>query len=149
MTPPPVPVHGPLAQDDEQLKLLRVFHFILAGITGLMALIPLIHVGLGLFLAFTPMEDSKGNGPPMPGVMLFMGGMMALIGLVLVCLGMALAWATYQSGQYIGQRRRRMFSIVVAALQCAAFPLGTALGVFTLVVLNRDSIRRFAYGEQV
>jgi hypothetical protein len=34
-----------------------------------------------------------------------------------------------------------MFSLVIAGLNCIQIPFGTALGVFTIIVLLRDSVR--------
>jgi hypothetical protein len=45
------------------------------------------------------------------------------------------------SGLYLRAGKHRTFSIVVAALNCIHMPLGTVLGVFTLIVLLRDSMR--------
>ena len=36
------------AEDLQQLKLLSIFHYVLAGITGLFSLFPLIHLFMGL-----------------------------------------------------------------------------------------------------
>jgi len=46
------------------------------------------------------------------------------------------------AGFFIRARRHRMFSLVVAATNCLHMPIGTALGVFTIVVLTRDSVRQ-------
>lgn len=35
-----------------------------------------------------------------------------------------------------------MFALVVAGLDCVRIPVGTALGVFTISVLLRDSVRQ-------
>jgi hypothetical protein len=45
------------------------------------------------------------------------------------------------SGAALLKRKWRMFSIVVAALNCLHMPLGTVLGAFTIIVLLRDSVR--------
>ncbi len=45
------------------------------------------------------------------------------------------------SGLFLLARKHRMFSMVVAGMNCLHMPLGTVLGVFTLVVLLRDSVR--------
>lgn len=50
------------------------------------------------------------------------------------------ALANAASGWLIRRRRARMFSLVVAALNCMGFPFATTLGVFTFVVLLRDSV---------
>jgi hypothetical protein len=39
------------------------------------------------------------------------------------------------------RRQKRTFSLVMACMCCMNIPLGTALGVFTLVVLSRQSVK--------
>jgi hypothetical protein len=46
------------------------------------------------------------------------------------------------SGYFLRQRTHRTFSIVVGALDCLQVPFGTILGVFTIIVLVRDSVRK-------
>ncbi|WP_265594829.1 hypothetical protein [Haloferula sp. BvORR071] len=43
-------------------------------------------------------------------------------------------------GICLNKRKCRGFCIVVAALSCLKFPFGTALGVFTIIVLCRPSV---------
>ena len=45
------------------------------------------------------------------------------------------------SARFMKQRRHRTFSLVVGGMNCLNAPLGTVLGVFTLLVLMRDSVR--------
>lgn len=45
------------------------------------------------------------------------------------------------SGVFIRKRKHRIFSMVIAGLNCLQIPFGTALGVFTLIVLARPSVR--------
>jgi hypothetical protein len=45
------------------------------------------------------------------------------------------------SGLCLRARKARTFSLVVAGINCLHIPLGTVLGVFTLIVLLRDSVR--------
>ena len=45
------------------------------------------------------------------------------------------------SGICLRARKGRTFSLVVAGLNCLHIPLGTVLGVFTIIVLIRDSVR--------
>lgn len=45
------------------------------------------------------------------------------------------------SGHYIRKRKNRLFSFIIAGLNCMQFPLGTALGVFTFIVLTRESVK--------
>jgi hypothetical protein len=45
------------------------------------------------------------------------------------------------SGLQIRKRKGRIFSFVVAGVNCMQFPFGTALGVFTFIVLSRPSVK--------
>ena len=49
------------------------------------------------------------------------------------------------SGFYLRARKGRTFSLVVAGFNCLHIPAGTVLGVFTTIVLLRDSVREL-YG---
>jgi hypothetical protein len=51
------------------------------------------------------------------------------------------------SGLCLRRRKNRTFSMLVSALNCAFIPLGTALGVVTLIVLMLDSVRQ-SYAEK-
>jgi hypothetical protein len=45
------------------------------------------------------------------------------------------------SGLFLRQKRHRVFSLIIGALDCLQIPFGTALGVFTIIVLGRESVR--------
>ena len=45
------------------------------------------------------------------------------------------------SGLYIRKRKNRMFSFIVAGMNCLQVPFGTALGVFTFIVLSRVPVK--------
>lgn len=86
----------------------------------------------------TPEMCKNQNGPAPPREFfdvfvwfhLFMG-ILLFIGCV----------ANILSGVFLWRRRHRLFSLVVAGLNCLQIPFGTALGVFTLSILMRDSVR--------
>jgi len=143
MEPPVLPV-SPAAQrakDEEHLRLLAIFHYVVAGIGALFACFPLIHVAMGLMFMFLPATvapaKEPNNLPPQLFGLLFvvMGGLMAAI-------GWAAAICTFFSGRYLAKRRKRMFSFVMAAIMCMFMPFGTVLGIFTIIVLSRESVQR-------
>jgi hypothetical protein len=41
-------------EDEEHLKLLAIFHYVVAAVGGLFACLPLIHVGLGIMMVMRP-----------------------------------------------------------------------------------------------
>ena len=49
-------------QDDEHLTLLAVFHYLVGGLAALVALFPLLHLVLGLFMIIVPhLVDCEGD----------------------------------------------------------------------------------------
>ena len=45
------------------------------------------------------------------------------------------------SGVFLWQKRHRIFSMIVAGIDCLQIPFGTVLGIFTIMVLLRDTVR--------
>jgi hypothetical protein len=131
-------------QDREHLGILAIAHYALAGVTALVACIPLVHVVVfGLFgLAAASSTATSGSSPP-PGAaipVVFALLMMALP-LMFVLLGWALAVAVFLNGRFLVRREHYMFCLVVSCVECIFMPLGTVLGVFTLLVLARESVK--------
>lgn len=124
--------------DREQLNLLAVFYYVLAAITGFFACFPLIHVAFGI--AFI-MDPGGFAGPQQEAPPEWFGAFFALIGGVFVLIGWSVAFCMFLTGRFLTQTKNWMFCIVIAAVACMLFPLGTVLGVFTLIVLNRPSVR--------
>ena len=125
--------------DADHLRLLSIFHYIVGALHIVGSSAVIIHFSLGLLMLLRP--GFFGNNPPPP----FVGVLLAVVGAAIVLCGWAIGVCTIYSGRCIQQRVRRTFSVVIAAVNCPLFPFGTALGVFTLMVLMRDSVRRL-YG---
>lgn len=70
-----------------------------------------------------------------------------VMGGIILLGGWTLAICTLIAGRALAKQRRRTFAIVIAAINCMMVPLGTVLGVFTLVVLLRESVRVRFDGE--
>lgn len=126
-------------QDEQHLRLLSIFHYIVGGFSALIACFPLIHLGLGLAMLFSPefFSGKPGEQPP-PAIV---GGLFICVGGLLFLVGQALAVSIIMSGRFLSQRKRYWFVFVIACLQCALFPFGTVLGVFTIIVLSRESVK--------
>ena len=123
--------------DVKRLRLGAAARRVCAAITALFACIPLIHLSIGLIFLLKPPAPQDGEQFP---AQLF-GLMFALIGGAAVLCGWAFAALIFVAGRFLAARRRHTFCIVVAALCCAFFPLGTALGVFTILVLMRPTVK--------
>jgi len=75
----------------------------------------------------------------------FIGWLFLGIGLFFFLAGEALAICIIMSGRFLARRIRYWFSFVIACIECVVFPVGTVLGIFTIVVLLRDSVKN-SYG---
>lgn len=128
------------AQDADHLRLLSIFHYVVAGITALCSLIPVIHLvmGLAIVTGHLPMESEQGNEPFDPR--LFGWFFVAFAG-AFIAGGLTLAGFMAYAGRCLAQRRRHVLCMVVAGISCCFMPFGTVLGVFTLIVLVRPSVK--------
>ena len=129
-------------KDKEHLRILSIVYYVLAGLTALFSLIPIIHVIMGIVMLTVPgSEDVKTvHGPE------GMGWFFIIIGGSIIFLGEALALVMFLSGRALARCKHYVFSFVIAVLSCLMIPYGTALGIFTIIVLTRDSVKRL-YGR--
>jgi hypothetical protein len=124
-------------QDTEHLRLLSIFHYVLAGMTALFSSFGFIHLTLGLMMLFSSRLGSPGHDRPPPEI----GLIFALAGGAVIVGGWSLATAMFVAGRSLKKRRRYLFCMVVAALSCMFTPFGTILGIFTIMVLMRPSVK--------
>jgi hypothetical protein len=126
-------------EDAEHLRLLSIFHYVVAGLQVLMASFPIIHLMVGLFLVVAPLGS---GGKPEEALPRVVGVFFVTIAGTLMVIGYSLAVCQVLAGRYLMQRRRHQFCVVVAALSAAmCMPFGTVLGVLTLIVLMRPSVK--------
>jgi uncharacterized membrane protein len=98
-------------EDLQYLKLLSIFHYIVGGFAAVFSFIPVIYVVIGILAVCIP-GSFEGEGEAMP---LFIGWIFIIIGAVLIVVG----W-TFSA------------CIIIA---------GRSLGVFTIIVLARPSVK--------
>ena len=122
-------------QDAQQLKLLSIFHYVVAGLAALFACLPVLHLVIGIAMitgrADFPSED------PMVGLM---GWFFVVFAGLFILGGWAFAVCLFLAGRFLSQRRRYIYCLVMAGVACMFMPFGTVLGVFTIIVLLRDSV---------
>ncbi|MDB6031822.1 MAG: hypothetical protein JWM16_2160 [Verrucomicrobiales bacterium] len=139
MNPPLLNTGSQMKKDEEHLRLLSIFHFILAGLSAVgVAGLGLHYTIMRVVFSNPDMWKNQRNMPfPPEQFMRIFIWFYLFIGILLV----VMAALNVLSGMFLHQKKNRLFSIVVAALDCLQFPFGTALGVFTIIVLMRDSVR--------
>ncbi|HTD67934.1 MAG TPA: hypothetical protein VK846_15525 [Candidatus Limnocylindria bacterium] len=123
-------------QDEDHLRLLSIFHYVLGGLVALGSCFALIYVVLGI--VFMATNANQSGGPPAA-----LGAALTVFGVVFLIVGWTMAGLLIWAGRCLAQRTKYTFCLVVAVLSCFFFPLGTALGVFTFIVLMRPSVKPF------
>ena len=124
-------------EDIKQIPLLSTFHYVLGGVTGFFSCFPLIHVAVGILSLL-----SGGIGSAVFGLLF------VIIGLSFVVLGWALAICMFITASNLKKKIRYRFCFVIACIECAFMPLGTILGVLSIIALSKDSVKAaFQEGE--
>jgi hypothetical protein len=122
----------------DHLDLLSVFHFVGAGLALLGILFLLAHfVFMRAVFANPRMWQGHGQSPPPAQFFALFRWLYLVFAIWLV----ASAILNLVSALFLRARIHRTFSLVVAAIDCLHVPLGTVLGVFTIIVLLRDTVR--------
>lgn len=136
--------------DEEHLKILSVCYFVSAAVSGLFSLFGLMYVGMGAVFtqAIKQAAATAGNAtdslPPQ-----FVGWIFGAIGLAFFLISITLAGLKLGVGLCLRRRTGRVFCMVVGALECLGVPYGTLLGIFTFVVLGRESVERLFEANRV
>ncbi len=123
-------------QDDQHLRLLSVFHYVVGGITAVFALFPVFHLVFGLVMLLAPAKlEVKGDAPS------FIAWFFIIFAVASIVVGWTLAGFMVAAGRCLARRKRHTFCLVMAGIECLFMPLGTVLGVFSIIVLMRDSVK--------
>lgn len=133
----------PLSRDQRtidagHLRLLSIFHFIGAGLALVGLLFLLVHYAIFHAVLADPKIWANQKQSPPPAEFFAMFKWFYLIFAVWF-IGSGIL--NVISGLCLRAKKHRVFSIIVAGINCLHIPLGTVLGVFTIVVLVRDSVR--------
>ena len=124
-------------QDRQHLQLLSIFHYVVAVVAGLFSLLPVLHLVLGLAMV----GEVAREGGDDAAIGLAMGWMFVVMAGLFIVAGLTYAVCLFLAGRFLGERSHYTFCLVMAAVSCIFVPIGTVLGVFTLIVLMRPPIR--------
>jgi len=121
-------------RDLEHLRLLKFAYYVLAGMSGVGTLFATLWMVM-MGTIFTMIPAGPKSPPPIVGL-IFLG-----LGILIVAIGVSVALLTFFTGRNLARHRNSTFCIVVAALTCLSVPWGTAVGVCTIIVLNRPGVK--------
>ena len=95
-------------QDSEHLKLLAIFHYVVAGMTALFACIPFLHFFMGLAMATGTFPDTDPEVRPVGIFLMVFAGLFILAGWTLAAL-------IVYAGRSLQTRRRYLYCLVMVS----------------------------------
>jgi len=130
-----------MTEDEKYLDLLAIFHYVVGGLTAMVACFPLIHVAVGVAMILGELD---GPHPAPAGI-----GWIFIIfpGMLILC-GWAMAIAIIVAGTKLKSRTSHTYCVVVGAIECMFMPFGTVLGVLTIILLMKDSVKQMFVRQQ-
>lgn len=132
-------------RDEEHLRLLTMCYYLLAGSTAVFSLFALIYIGFGAIMlsGLIPANRTSNSDPRTVGYIF------TAIGAAAFLLGIGTAVLYYLVARGLHNRRFRILCYVMAGLSCIYIPFGTAIGVCTIMVLNRPTVKRLFAPAQI
>lgn len=103
---------------------------------ALFACFPLVHLIAGIAMLASSASSLSDAWPA-----LFVGGFFVAFAGTWIVFATGLAVCLFLAGRFLRQRTHYTFCLVTAAVACTFMPVGTALGMFTLIVLLRPSVK--------
>ncbi|MDD3740098.1 MAG: hypothetical protein PHH30_02550 [Bacteroidales bacterium] len=117
------------------LDTLSTFHYVWGGLKLFASLIVLIYViiGMGMVIAGQNVGEFE---------MQLSGWIFIIFGFFTFLLVVALGVLSLLCGRYLKERRNRVFCMVMSALACVNAPLGTVLGIFTILEIEKPEVKK-------
>jgi hypothetical protein len=119
------------------LLALEICQYVWAGISLLGSCFMSIYFFIGIAVMNGGMGNTRGQGPPPEMGIIFM-----IFGGVAMALLLTTAILNLVSAISIRKRKRKMLTMIMAGVNCISVPLGTALGVFTFILMSNDIVTR-------
>ncbi len=122
------------SRDKDTLDILGNLHYVMGALTAALACFPLIYFIVGI----TILGSGINGGDAAPRAI---GILFVIFSAIIIISGWTLAVLILIAGSRLKQRRSYNFCLVIAFLECLIVPLGTVLGVFTILNLTKDSVK--------
>lgn len=132
--------------ENNNLSALRILYIIKGILSIIGALIIFLFFGVGAS-AFKDLEHQSYNGdfstPEVP--MMIISGMFGVIVLLMIAVGILNLFAA----KFIKERRNHTFIFVMAIINCLSGILGLALGIFTIIEIQKVGVKQLFSGKTV
>jgi len=123
-------------QDENHLRLLSIFYYVVAAFAGFFSCIPFIHIAIGIAIVSGAFDPVSGDAPPA-----FLGWIFIIIGIFIVIICAVFTVMLIVTGRFLAARKHHTFCTVMAGISCIFMPFGTVLGIFTIIVLSRPQVK--------
>src|SRR2546423_15708985 len=98
-------------RDTQQLKLLAIFHYVVAGLAALFSFFPLLYTTIGAIFIFAARHGTAKPGEDFPPE--FLGWIFAVLGSVLFFIGLSMAICIFIAGRYLALRKSYLFAFAI------------------------------------
>ena len=130
-------MNAPVSDSDENdLRLLATFHYVVAAFAALFGLFPFIHLTIGVLMLRGEFGEPGKQQPPV-----FVGYFLVGIAALMIVGAWTYSGFVIYAARCINARRRHMLCMIVAGVSCMFMPFGTVLGIFTFIVMQRPTVR--------
>ena len=119
------------AELENRIDLLGTLHYVFGVLTALTFSIPIIHLVIGIVMLMGTING--GDAAPRAVALAFI-----IIPLIVIIIGWVLAALIIASGYLMRARRSYTFCLTISFLECLLVPLGSILGVFTILALSKE-----------
>lgn len=121
-----------MERDERQLKLLSKVQIIY----GILNVFVTYLFYESIFFLFDDYRKSMQLSKPELQVEVELG-----FGLILFLIGVAILFCIILAGQSLARYESYEFCMLVAVFECLLIPIGTVVGIWTIMVLRRESVR--------
>jgi hypothetical protein len=121
-------------EDEKNLDLLGTLHYVMGALTALFACIPIVHLVIGIAM-LTGNLNGEEVAPRAIGMAF------VILASIIILAGWLFAVLIIIAGSRLKQRRSYNYCLIIAFLECLIMPLGTVLGIFTILNLNKDTVK--------
>lgn len=121
-----------MERDERQLKLLSKAQIIY----GILNVFVSYLFYEAIFVGFDEYRRMRELSKPDLQVDLELG-----FGLILFLIGVAILFCIILAGQSLARHENYEFCLLVAAFECIIIPLGPFIGIWTILVLRRESVK--------
>ena len=123
-----------MQQENGHLGVLSTLHYVYGGMKIFGSLFLFIYFFMGAAMIYGGAISGEYE-------LQIVGGFFIIFTIFLFTLFFISGLVTVLCGYFLSKKKYRIFCIVVSAIECMNFPLGTALGVFTIIELEKPEIK--------